>query len=85
MGFDDTTHTSFRITYRTSAASDLTSAFVPAPPLLLRSHALPRAEQLAELARLAIAGRYRSSPLERARFGWYDAPRRPCYRAPRSR
>jgi hypothetical protein len=51
----------------------------------LHLHALPRGAQLDELERLAVAGRRRVSPRELVRFGWCDAPRRPCYRAPRRR
>jgi hypothetical protein len=41
--------------------------------------------QGAEIRRLMRAGFKRSSPRELARFGWQDAPRRPCYRARRLR
>jgi hypothetical protein len=51
----------------------------------LNRHALPRASQLDEIERLAVDGRRRKSPRELVRFGWCDAPRRPCYRAPRRR
>lgn len=52
---------------------------------LKRAPTRRRLAQLAELERLAIAGRRLVSLRERARFGWRDAPRRPCYRAPRVR
>lgn len=52
---------------------------------LLHRHALPRAAQLELLERLAVEGRRITSPLEIARHGWADAPRRPCYRARRTR
>lgn len=54
-------------------------------PVFTDANVLPRDAQLDEIARLSGAGRHRASPLERSRFGWCDAPRRPGYRAARRR
>lgn len=55
------------------------------PVLTNDTNALPRPAQLDELARLSVAGRIKTSGRERARFGWRDAPRRPCFRGVRLR
>jgi hypothetical protein len=83
-GVDDTgTGTASWVEYRQSTSD--TSLFIATFQLPPVPHALQRPAQLEELARLASADRHRASPRERARFGWHDAPRRPCYRAPRLR
>lgn len=55
------------------------------PVITNDDNVLPRHAQLEEIARFSGAGRRRASPLERSRFGWCDAPRRPGYRAVRRR
>lgn len=51
----------------------------------IEGNMLPRPAQLEEIARLSHVGRRVTSPCEGARHGFQDAPRRPCYRARRTR
>lgn len=60
----------------------IVSDTIPVPEFRV-PHAMPRGAQLDAIARLSAQGR--RVPLERARFGWADAPRRPCFRRVRTR
>lgn len=88
MSFDrwytdtDTSQTISWSTYN----NDTTIGTISFPVLELDAHALPRDAQLEVIARLSAEGRRRRiSGHERSRFGWHDAPRRPCFRGVRVR
>lgn len=72
--------------YRSDAFATATEpATISFPVLEPDAHALPRDAQLEVIARLSAEGRRRVSAHERSRFGWHDAPRRPCFRGVRVR
>lgn len=81
--FDSTSGT--LTVYRDQIVSNVTAVISDLLELAVDPHVMPRPAQLDELSRLASSDRRRQSRLERARFGWHDGPRRPCYRRTRLR
>lgn len=78
-----TTLSTTTIVYFRSTAYDV--SHVEFSRELRQPHALPRAAQLERIREQVLGDLRRVSPLERSRFGWADAPRRPCYRSVRAR